>query len=136
MAGIFDKIQKRLELRESTGGISPLHLADLPPNLRKVMRVLLREVQMTYEEICTFVDALPARRGMSREELDEALVELTKQGWLFEVGADERISYRVNLRRRPGSDLSQDIWSNLNNRIDKFAEEIKQKYDEEASDSA
>ncbi len=38
MSGIFDRLQKRMEVEAQEGGISPLDLAALPPLLRKIMR--------------------------------------------------------------------------------------------------
>ena len=72
MSGIFDRLQKQLDIRKREGGISALELADLPPNLRQIMRLMLREVVMKYDDIVAAVDAMPESRRMSHAELDEA----------------------------------------------------------------
>ena len=46
MTGVFDRLQKQLDIRKREEGISALELRDLPSNLRKIMRLLLREVVM------------------------------------------------------------------------------------------
>lgn len=117
MPSVFERLQKQLDIRKREQGISALELTDLPPNLRKVMRLMLREVVMKYDEITAAVEAMPAANRMSRAELDHALKVLTEQNWLLRTGQGEFLSYRVNLRRRAGSQLGQDVWAALDNRI-------------------
>ena len=124
MSGVFDRLQGQLDIRKREEGISALDIADLPPNLRKVMRLMLREVVMKYTDLCIAVEALLPEYSQaeasrpSRAELDNALEILVEQNWLIRYGQGEFTSYRVNLRRRPGSHLSQDIWSALDAKID------------------
>ena len=44
MSGIFDRLQGQLSSQDDEGGITPLDLAELSPALRKIMRLMLREV--------------------------------------------------------------------------------------------
>jgi hypothetical protein len=117
MSGVFDRLQKQLDIRKREEGISPLELADLPPKLRKIMRMMLREVVMKYTDLCAAVDALPQAQQLSRDELDSALRTLVEQNWLVRYGQGDLVSYKVNLRRKAGSQLDKDIWSALNDRI-------------------
>jgi len=117
MGGVFDRLNSKLEAREAEGGISALDLRDLPPGLRKVMRLMLREVELTYPAIGEAMEAMPEAERLSRSELDQALDQLNKQGWLIKLG-EERITYRVNLRRKAGSTLAQGIWNTLDKKID------------------
>jgi hypothetical protein len=48
MPGVFDRLNKEIENKQQEGGITPLDLAELPPALRKIMRLMLRELQMNY----------------------------------------------------------------------------------------
>ena len=113
MPGVFDRLQKQLDIRKREEGISPIELRDLPPNLRKVMRMMLREVVMKYTDLCKAVDAMSDADRLSRPELDSALAALVEANWLMRYGQDEFTSYKVNLRRRAGSQLGQDVWSHL-----------------------
>jgi hypothetical protein len=117
MPTVFERLQKQLDIRKREQGISALEITDLPPNLRKVMRLMLREVVMKYDEITAAVEAMPPANRMSRAELDHALNVLTEQNWLLRTGQAEFLSYRVNLRRKAGSQLGQDVWSALDKRI-------------------
>ena len=114
---VFDRLKQQLDIQKREQGISALDIADLPPNLRKIMRMMLREVVLKYTELVTAVEAMPAANRMSQAELDAALNTLVQQNWLVRYGSGDLMSFKVNLRRRAGSQLSQDIWSALGDRI-------------------
>ncbi|MBN1149165.1 MAG: hypothetical protein JXA78_18035 [Anaerolineales bacterium] len=117
MSSVFDRLQKQLEIQKREEGISALDLADLPPEMRRIMRLMLREVVMKYTDLCKAVEAMPAAQRLSRNELDSALKTLVEQNWLLRFGQAEMVSYKVNLRRKAGSQLGKDIWSALDSRI-------------------
>ena len=117
MSGIFDRLQKRMEVEAQEGGISPLDLAALPPLLRKIMRYMLREYEMLYSEICEWAQELPEAERPTQTDLDASLEILTKQFWLIRRGEGERVRYQANLRRKAGSKLAQGVWSALDSRI-------------------
>lgn len=117
MSGVFDRLQGQLgDQGEEEGGISPLELADLSPGPRQIIRLILREVEMGYPALCEAVAALTGEEHLDQAELDQALEDLTRQGWLIKMGED-KITYRVNLRRKAGSTLG--LWGDLRSRIEK-----------------
>src|SRR5512140_3458431 len=103
MSGVFDRLQKEIENKGNEGGITALDLADLPPTLRKIMRLMLRELQLSYPQLTEASAALPEDQQLSSKDLDEALDTLTVQGWLTRIGQGEKAIYKVNLRRKAGS---------------------------------
>jgi hypothetical protein len=117
MSGIFDRLQKQMEVESQKDGISPLDLAALPPLLRKIMRYMLREYEMLYSEICQWAKELPEEERPSQAELDQALEMLSKQFWLIKRGEGERVRYQANLRRKAGSKLAQGAWNVLDSKI-------------------
>ncbi len=117
MSGIFDRLQHKLEVQKREQGISAIELADLPSNLRRIMRMMLRELAMKYPDIVKAIDALPEAQRLTRPELDQALDMLVEQNWLARAGEGDMMTYRVNLRRKSGSSLDKDIWSALDSRI-------------------
>jgi hypothetical protein len=129
MAGIFDRLQSELDDRKKDGGISTLDLADLPSPLRKLMRLMLREVELSYQELCEATDKMPQDDRLSRAELDQALETLSKNNWLIRRGEGEMTSYKVNLRRKASSKLSQNIWSALGDKIEQQKESSAQDQD-------
>jgi hypothetical protein len=117
MSGIFDRLQNKLDIQKREQGISAIELADLPSNLRKIMRMMLRETAMKYTDIVKAVGAMPEAQRLSQPELDQALDKLVEQNWLARTGEGDMTTYRVNLRRKSGSSLDKDIWSSLDSLI-------------------
>ena len=115
--GLFDRLQNEIEDRGKDGGISPLDLAHLKPRLRKIMRLMLREVEMTYAQLREATAEMEEQDRLSEAELQEALSSLTSQSWLIKLGQEETITYKVNLRRKGPSSLSSGIWATLDNRM-------------------
>jgi len=119
MPGIFDRLNKEIQDKQQEGGITPLDLAGLPPALRKIMRLMLRELQMTYPRLCEAMDSMPEAERLSRNDLQDALSTLTQQFWLLRIGDGEKAIYKVNLRRKEGSKLAAGIWSSLDDKLKK-----------------
>jgi hypothetical protein len=118
MGGLFDKLQNQIENRAQEGGISAIDIASLPPTLRKIMRLMLRENEMTDAAIREAVEAMPEADRVSQSDLSDALNALTAESWLIRLGQDETVTYRVNLRRKAGSGLGGAIWARLESRLE------------------
>jgi hypothetical protein len=123
MPGVFDRLQREIDNKQKEGGITALDIADLPPSLRRIMRLMLRELEMNYQRLCEVMDALPETERLSRVDLDTALETLTKQFWLIRLGEGPRASYKVNLKRKSGSTLGAGIWSSLDSKLKDKPEE-------------
>ncbi|MGD8457468.1 MAG: hypothetical protein PVF83_13885 [Anaerolineales bacterium] len=119
MSSLFDRLQNELEDRDKEGGITPLDMADLPPQLRKLMRLMLREVEMTRADLGKAVQSMPEADRLKDKELDQSLEALVKQSWLIASGEGDSIRYRVNLRRKKTVDLDSSIWNALENKIER-----------------
>lgn len=117
MAGVFDRLQKKIDDKRKENGITVLDLADLPPALRKIMKLMLRQLQMNYIQLREAVEQMPEDERLTRAQLDEALNKLAEQAWLIQIGQGERAIYKVNLRRKAGSKLGESIWQNLDAKL-------------------
>lgn len=117
MAGVFDRLQKQIDDKQKEGGITALDLADLSPALRKIMRLILRKLQMKYPELQEAMEQVPENERLSSKELDDALKTLAEQSWLIQIGEGERAIYKVNLRRKAGSTLASGIWQQLDDKL-------------------
>ena len=113
MAGAFDRLQKQIDDKRTQGGISVLDLADLSPALRKIMKLMLRQLRIDYPQMVAAMEQLPEDEQLAQDELDDALEKLVSQAWLIQIGEGERAIYRVNLRRKACSKLGKSIWQNL-----------------------
>lgn len=119
MAGVFDRLQNKIENKQEEGGITALDLVDLSPSLRNIMRLMLRRLKMTYPEICAAVDKMPEKQRMSHNEIKGALDTLTKQFWLIRFGEGNSATYKVNLRAKAGSNLKKNLWASIGTKIEK-----------------
>ena len=117
MSGIFERLQKKMEAGSEKEGLSPLDLQGLPPLMRKVMRYMLREYEMSHAEILEWAAGLPEAERPSEADLNEALETLSKQFWLIKRGEGERVHYQANLRRKAASRLDQSAWNSLDAKI-------------------
>ncbi|MFN8380712.1 MAG: hypothetical protein U0V02_02160 [Anaerolineales bacterium] len=117
MPGVFDRLNKEIKDKQQQGGITALDLAELSPALRKIMRLMLRELQMSYPRLCEAMDAMPEKERLTRDGLDESLSTLTQQFWLIRIGEGEKAIYKVNLRHGDGSKLAAGIWSSLDAKL-------------------
>ena len=113
MTGTFDRLQKQIDDKRAKGGISVLDLAELSPALRKIMKLMLRQLRMNYPQLIAAMEGLPEEELLSQDELDKALERLVDQAWLIQIGAGERAIYKVNLRRKAGSAIGESIWQSL-----------------------
>ena len=82
------------------GGISTLDLAELPAVQRKIIRVMLREVEATYATLCQRLDALPEGDRIGRAELDQGLAWLSDQQWLIQEMVEQETKYKVNFHHK------------------------------------
>lgn len=88
-------------------GANLLGLAELAPVPRRIMRLLLREPEMSYADLCRDLAEAPADERAARDEVDAALAQLAEQNWVVVSGSDETRRYKANLRRRTGRGLAQ-----------------------------
>ena len=114
MPGLFDRLKAELG-DEEPSGITPLEIADLPDNERRIMLWLLRDrtaasVGVTAEVLQTSMDDAP-------QDCKGVLQALAKDGWLISMGESPSILYKVNLRRKRGSNFGFGLWTILADRI-------------------
>ena len=119
MPGVFDRLQRQIDDKQKEGGITALDLADLPPALRKIMRLMLRQLQMNYPQLVEAMDAVPEADRLSPADLEHSLETLTEQAWLTRLGEGNKAIYKVNLRAKSGSTLASGIWSSLDQKLKK-----------------
>lgn len=119
MAGVFDRLQNKIEDKQKEGGITALDLADLSPSLRKIMRLMLRRLQLSYPQLCAAMEEMPEAERLPRGDLNKALDTLYEQAWLVRLGQGEKAIYKVNLRPKSGSTLASGIWNSLDEKLKK-----------------
>ena len=119
MDDLFDRLQGELDKRNSDGGISPMDLLELPEHMRMLMRKMLRVRSMRKDEIIVFANTWDEKKRLTPKQIDETLTNLVNQGWLIPIGEKKSQGYRVNLRRKKGSQLSNSIWGAIDAKLAK-----------------
>lgn len=118
MNSLFDELRKKIEKEAGQTGISAWELAQLPAVQRRVIRLILREVQMAEPDLRRALDNLPREQRLESTEVDETLAGLLEKAWLIRMGQGRLTTYRVNLRRKRGSRLGASIWQRLEQHLD------------------
>lgn len=116
MSGVFDQLQGKLG-EGGEEGLSPIQIASLPPIERKIIRLLLRELEMSHNGLWEAMQALPDAERPTREEMEKALENLANEGWVIRMGEGEFRKYEPNMRRKPPSTLAKAIWATLGSKI-------------------
>lgn len=123
----LDKLQNSSELPDKdSGGIKASYLLELPPDQRRIMRLLLRHAEMTLPDLRKALDALPEDEQVTSDQMDKAIQILIEQNWLIRLEANEVVSYKANFqrkvesgveksppRRRSASPIARGIWDAL-----------------------
>lgn len=114
MPSVFDRLSNKLPDPDKEPGLSPVDIAHLPKHQKSIMRLMIREYELTIIELKKSVGKFREDRKMSEDEMMVALDALETERWLLKVG-EETIMYRANMKRKAGSKM--DLWADLNGRI-------------------
>ncbi|MBN2306056.1 MAG: hypothetical protein JXQ72_16355 [Anaerolineae bacterium] len=115
MPGLYDRLTDRLgDDDDQPSGLTPFDLMDLPGDQRRVMTVLLRVASPDADGVAlaALQDKLP-----DLEDLPGTLAALTGNDWLIAMGEAPNQRYKINLRRKRGSQLAGNLWSSLTDRL-------------------
>ena len=124
---VLDRVQNSSELPDKdSGGVKASYLLDLPPEQRRIMRLLLRHTEMTQPDLRKALDALPAEEQVTAEQMDQAIKVLLEQNWMIRLEANNVVSYKANFqrktesgfgssssRRRSASPVARGVWDAL-----------------------
>jgi hypothetical protein len=110
--GLFDRLQKEIEIHEKGGGVTVADVLTLPEPQRKVMSMIIRRRLMTFDELIevTKEDA---------EDLTKALAELVEMGYLLEADVSGVLQYKVIFSRKRGRKVPFNVWDTLGGRVEK-----------------
>jgi hypothetical protein len=118
MSGIFDNLNRQIghdPSEDDDAGFTALDLRDMPPQKQAVMRLMVREHEMTYADLLDYLGDMPGE--MSQADLDAVLIELAREQWIIKFG-EENVRYEVNLRKKRESTLAKSIWGTLDSKIE------------------
>jgi hypothetical protein len=91
-----------------TSGLSVVDFMDLPGFERCVVRLLLRETELTYLQLRQAVAEMPDNLRRDTLALDTALERLLRDNWLVQSGDEQLPLYRVASIQR--NSRKQGVW--------------------------
>lgn len=116
MPGLFDRLQAELDDQDhEPSGVTPLEIADLPNDQRRILLWLLRDRRASTDGATP--DVVQNRLEDAPSDCTGILQELAVTGWVIKMGEPPNIRYKVNLRRKRGSTLAFGLWSIISERI-------------------
>lgn len=92
-----------------THGFNVVDFMSLQPVERRIMRMVLREISMTYPDLR---DAITTSEMIDEEKLTATLDHLTRNQWLSQHTNDHQTHYRVNSLQRTSSQ-NDTFWNAL-----------------------
>jgi hypothetical protein len=98
VGSITEVLNNYFEGGEASGGMSTLHLLSLPGPINRILRLFIRNKNLSLEALRKAVDEMPADNRLTYAELDEMLDVLCKREWLIKTDEGGVAYYGVNLR--------------------------------------
>ncbi|MFE1745589.1 ArsR family transcriptional regulator [Coleofasciculus sp. H7-2] len=92
--------------KQTDVGLNMLDIMSLPDDLRKLVNWMMRQKNVTLEEVA-------AHTGEGEEVVRTQLETLVTQGFVQELEEGETRRYRPRLAPKQRSKLSTNIWQNL-----------------------
>ncbi len=111
MSNLFDRLQGEIEARNSSSGLSPIDLLDMPDALAEVVNHIVRNNGMRLEDVA-------ADLGQSLVEAGQTLDALVEKGYIRRVEVKGHIWYKAYFGRKADKTLSTGIWSALGDMMD------------------
>jgi len=108
MSGIYEEIKRHLGANvDANTGFSTLDMMFFPAPVRRILRMMMRKVEMSYDELRKQIDELPEEKRPLPEEIDESLDALVKIGWLAMTMTGNARVYRLEMGIKAGSAVTK-----------------------------
>lgn len=100
----------------------PETLDKLPASQRLIMKRLMKSREMPYQQLVDVMLNLPKKRRLSKSQVDGALYELVRAGYLSSMIEAGNIIYvlQVDSSGNPQPDGEEKIWNDFNFALDKL----------------
>jgi len=74
-------------------------LGDMPSEQRTIMRLFLRNIEMSLGELQKAIEALPEEKRMDQETIERTLENLIQKKWVERIEVNGEIVYSVVQKR-------------------------------------
>jgi hypothetical protein len=113
--GLFGRLQNELDAREKAAGLTMADILALPDDLRKLVNWMLRQEDVTLQQLAAHVE--------HDEATTRAMVAgLVASGMVRELPLNGEPRYRVRLAPKQRRELPADLWRALDQKLDQQGE--------------
>lgn len=116
MSDLFNRLQDEIDSQDEPGGLSPVDLLDLPDEIAKIIRAIIRQNGMKLADVAAALDN-------SEEETRQTLDELIQKGFVREIQVKNEIWYKARFARKHKSTISSSLWQALDDVVEPPSEE-------------
>lgn len=108
--GIFHSLEGELAAREKSPGLSMSDVLVLPDPLDRLAKWLLRQRQVSLDEVVEFLE-------QDEQQAQQCLEEMLDRGFVREVPIGGTTYYRVRLAPTRRREIPLDIWQALSDKV-------------------
>jgi hypothetical protein len=132
MSGIYEQLKSQLgDGFDPKAGFSTLDMIHFPAPVRRIIRIVMRRMEVSLEDLNKAIQELPEEKRPSQEEVDESLAAMIKVGWLEQTEREGVSYYRIDMGKKAGSEVTraspsqktQSTMSKLWDTVDEAAQE-------------
>ncbi len=109
--GLFDRLEGELAARERSPGLSMSDVLLLPEPLDRLTTWMLRQGQVSIEDVVEFLK-------QDQQQVQQCLGELLERGFIRKVTIGETTTYRVRLAPRRKRQMPLDLWQALEDKVE------------------
>lgn len=113
-SGIFEDLQRKLEDKEQTTGLTMSEILTMPTPLRRLVNWMLRQQKVNLAEVTAFIEEEVTAREM--------LGTLMERGIVRQMEQDTQLLYYVHMAPRRGRTLPLNVWQALEEKIQEEGE--------------
>jgi predicted transcriptional regulator len=112
---VFGRLQTELDAREKAAGLSMADILALPDELRRLVNWILRQEEVSLQQIAAHV-------GRDEATTHALIAELVERGFVRDMNLKGEQRYRVRLAPKKQRDLPADLWRALNQKLEQQGE--------------
>lgn len=116
MSDLFNRLQDEIDSQDKPGGLSPVDLLDLPDEVAKIIRTIIRRNGMKLTDVAATLEK-------SEEETRQTLDELVQKGFVREVQVKNEIWYKARFAQKRNRTVSSSLWQALDDVVEPPSEE-------------
>lgn len=88
-------------------GLSTVDMMSMSASVRRITRIMLKKRRVSLMELKQEIEKLPKEKQISDKDLQEALEEMVKDGWLVQDNTPDGVFYDVQIAKKEGTNTKK-----------------------------